>query len=103
MADDHDVIVQLRISPNALVVLTTVLLEAEMKFGLDGRIHPVRAAVAACGLGAGARALPGSAISLIDGAGRSSLPGQPRTGWLRTSAEFKPELPITPPTLNRHV
>ena len=28
MAADHDVIVQLRMSPNALVVLTSVLLEA---------------------------------------------------------------------------
>ncbi|SEP24348.1 hypothetical protein SAMN02990966_04651 [Rhodospirillales bacterium URHD0017] len=37
MAADLDVIVQLRMSPNALVILTTVLLEAEMKFELDGR------------------------------------------------------------------
>jgi len=37
MAADFDVIVQLRVSPRALVILTTVLLEAEMSFELDGR------------------------------------------------------------------
>jgi hypothetical protein len=37
MAADLDVIIQLRMSSKALVILTTVLLEAEMKFELDGR------------------------------------------------------------------
>jgi hypothetical protein len=34
---DLDVVVQLRVSPRALVILTSVLLEAEMNFELDGR------------------------------------------------------------------
>jgi hypothetical protein len=34
---DLDVIIQLRVSPRALVILTSVLLEAEMNFELDGR------------------------------------------------------------------
>jgi SAM-dependent methyltransferase len=37
------------------------------------RIHPVRAAVATCGIGAVAPALPGSAISLFDRAFRDNL------------------------------
>jgi hypothetical protein len=46
----------------------------------------------------GASALSGSAISLVGGAGRSSLPGQPPTGWSPTSThEFEPERPIKPP------
>ena len=59
-----------------------------------GGIHPVRAAVATCGIGAGAPALPGSAISLFDRPSRDNLlPGWPRT----PSHEFEPERPIKPP------
>jgi hypothetical protein len=39
MAHNLDVVVQLRMSPRALVILTSVLLEAEMKFELDDRKH----------------------------------------------------------------
>jgi hypothetical protein len=39
---------------------------------VDG-IHPVRAAVATCGIGTGAPALPGSAISLVDRASQDYL------------------------------
>ena len=37
MAADVDVIVQLRMNPRTLIILTSVLLEAEMNFELDGR------------------------------------------------------------------